>query len=265
MTDTIDNAVQGYSFFEPETGVARYIRPRYIEFRKAWETAPTVNDISGIDKSSVPMPKIKFDLSAPEDMHRATIIQYGYNTLGANLAPMINDLPDDYIRQHLFNIAYDRPMNIDAIRLRVGDSLNINPYAAAPYFFTMYLLRTLADQLMGTSSNTFKAQGQQLINLADHIRFALDRILVNYNLTDLPDNVLLDALEVVQKDSDIVIAKNHTLYVAKERYEPWVAKGGDEVLMVAEWGLNGKQPDDTTIANKATIMAAWAAAQTPAN
>lgn len=265
MTDTIDNAVQGYSFFEPGTGVARYIRPRYVPFQQAWETAPTANDISGIDKSSVPMPLIKLDLSAPEDMHRATIIQYGYNSLGVNLAPMINGLPDDYIRQHLFNIAYDRPMSIDAIRLRVGDSLNINPYAAAPYFFTMYLLRSLAQQLTDTPSNTFKAQGRQLLNLSDHIRFALDRILINYNLTDLPESVLLDALEITQQDSGIVIAKNHTLYVAKERYEPWVAKGGDEVLMIAEWGLNGKQPDDSTIANKSAIMAAWAEAQSPTN
>lgn len=255
---------RGYQFFEQDTGVARFLRPRYIPFLKAWDVTPTKDDVSGIDMSSTPMSTVKFDVSNTEENLRNTVIQYGYNALGINLAPYVNALPDNYLREHLFNVVYNRPILIDAVRLRMGDTLTTNPYAAAGYFLTMYLLRAMANLLTSTPSNAFKKQGAQLNGLADHLRFALDRILVNHNLTDLPTDVIIDVLEITQTDNNgTKLTSNQTLYIARDYFDAWVAKGGDEPLLVAQWGLYGKNVDDDTIANKATIMAAWEASQTP--
>ncbi len=259
-----DSTARGYQFFEQDTGVARFIRPRYITLRPVWDVVPTEKDVSGIDVSSKPLTLVKFDLNAPEENLRNTVVQYGFDVLGKNLVPYVQALPDNYMRQHLFNVAYNRPILLDAIRLRMGDTLSTNPYTISGHYLTMWLLRAFAKQLNDTNATTFKKQADQLTGLADHLQFTIDRILVNYNLTDLPNHIIIDALEIRQTDNNgKLLTSNQTLFISQQHFEPWAAKGGDELLLVAQWGLHGTNVDDTTIANKASIMAEWEASQLP--
>lgn len=263
MADS-DNAVIGYTFFEPETGIARFVRLIILPFRKAWETDPTIDDISGIDKSMAYLPKVPFDLSSPEDMHRGRLVQYVRDTLGRDLSAYVNDLPDGYISNCLYNVAYDRPMQVDALRLRIGDTLVINPYGLSAYYLTMWLLRAFAAELTASPMNSLKSQGVIVTNLADHLQFAIDRILVKFNISEPDNGTIVEGFSFsTNNNAGEIVAKNTTLYVAETPYNQWLAKGGSAELFVADWGLNYRVPDDTTITNQQDILIAWAAAQNP--
>ncbi len=262
MTDS-DNAVTGYTFFEPTTGIARFVRLVFLPYRKVWDTAPTANDVSGIDKSANYLPKVPFNLVSPEDMHRGRLIQYVRNTLGRDVSPYVNDLPDNFVSECLYNVAYDRPLTIDALRLRIGDSLIINPYALTPMYLTMWLLRAFAAELTATASNTLKAQGTILSDLADHVQFAIDRILTKFNASAPDSAIIIEGYSTNLTQDEAITAKKSTLYIAQSLYTPWVEAGGSAELLVADWGLNNHVADDTTITNKDQILAAWAGAQNP--
>lgn len=268
MSDTIDNTVLGYQFFEPDTGVSRYISTVYMPLLTAWDRTPTTDDISGVDPSLKPIPAIGFDLAPNNPDHPNRIIQYGYEVLGINLAEKVGALPDGFIAGYLNNVAYDRPMGAVGLPLRIKDSIAVNPYTLAAAYYTTYLLRYLSRDLVASANNSLKQRGNQLVDLADHVQFAIDHCLSAFNITDPEVGVIIDGVSITQTDptdDTLVVAKSTRLYMAKDKYEAWVAKGGDEALLVANWGLYAALPTDDTITNKQAIMTAWAAAQSPAS
>lgn len=262
MADS-DNAVIGYTFFEPDTGIARYVRLIFLPFTRVWETPPTQNDVSGIDKSKDWLPKIPFDLSAPEDMHRARLVKYVRDTLGRDISAYVDKLPEGALSNYLYNVAYNRPMSVGVLRLRINDTLVNNAYAVAPYYMTMWLLRAFAAELNDLPMNSMKAQGKLLTNLADHLQFAIDHILVNSNLSEPNQGIIIEAYTIGKQENGALVSKNSTVYVDETIYTEWLEQGGSPELFVAEWGLNGRIPDATTITNKQQILTAWEAAQTP--
>ena len=263
MADS-DNAVIGYNFFEQDTGMARFVRLIFLPFPRVWDTPPTQADVSGIDKSKDWLPKVPFDLSAPEDMHRARLVKYVRETLGRDISAYVDELPENGLSDYLYNIAYNRAMQTSVQRLRINDGLVVNAHALAPYYMVMWLLRAFAAELNGQPMNSLKAQGKVLSDLADHMQFAIDRILMQFNLTDPNQGIIIEGYSLTQRGNDnTVIAKSSTVYVNETLYTDWLERGGSPELFVAEWGLNDRIPDDSSIANKQQILTAWEAAQTP--
>lgn len=262
MADS-DNAVIGYTFFEPTTGVARFVRLVFLPFLTAWDTPPTQDDISGIDKSNNWLPKIPFDLSSPDDMHRGRLIQYVRDTLGRDISVYVNELPENALSDYLYNVVYDRAMTTQSQRLRIGDGLVINAHALAPYYMVMWLLRAFAAELNATALNSLKAQGKTLSDVADHVQFAIDRILAKFNISEPDQGIIIEGYSVSIGSEETSQTKRTTLYVNETLYTKWLESGGSPELFVADWGLNNRIPDAETIANKDSILAAWEAAQTP--
>lgn len=268
MSDTIDNSVLGYQFFEPDTGVARFIKPVYIPWRTAWAKTPTTDDISGVNPALRPIPGINFDIAPANLDHGNRIIQYGYAVLGINLAEQVAALPAGFLTAYINNVAYDRPTGENGLPLRIKDTISVNPYTLAAAYYMTYLLRWLSRDLVGSPNNSLKQRGDMLVDLADHVQFAIDHCLAKFNITDPEVGVILEGVSITQPDptdDTLLIAKSTRLYMAKEKYDAWVAKGGDETLLVANWGLYGENATDDTITNKQSIMTAWAAAQTPSS
>lgn len=258
MADT-DNTVVGYNYFDPITGGGASLTVNYLPFVKVWDTDPTSADVSGVDKSGDFLPEIVFDLSNPEDLHRGRVIQYVRNTLGRDISVYLNDLPDDFLSDSLYNVAYNRPMRGKSLmRLRIGDTLVVNPYALSQYYLVMWLLSSMADDLKAQPASSLVRNGQILANLADHLQYTIDRILVKFNLSEPDSSLVIEGYRVTLGTS-----YRTKLYVSQERFDAFVAEGGDELLMVADYALNQHAADASSIADKTQILAAWEQAQTP--
>ena len=112
--------------------------------------------------------------------------------------------------------------------------------------------------------NSLKSQGALLTNVADHVQFAIDRILAKFNVSEPDTGLIIEGYSVALTNTDgDTTARQTTLYVSETLYTQWLEAGGSAELFVADWGLNNRVPDDSTITNQQQILAAWEAAQTP--
>lgn len=266
MTDTIDNTVVGYNFFDPDTGIARYVTVKKAPLRTAWpaDNPPTRNDVLGSDMSLQYSPRIQFDVTRDESLQRAAIIQRAW-AIGVDIATLVNTLPDNYITEYLNNVVYNRPLpTLDDLPIRVNNEWVVNPYVLAPAYLINYLLLSMSDALNTADILAMRQRGDALRVLANQLQFLIDRILIQFDTTDPIQAIILEGRTIVGTDNDgTVISRRTTLFVSEENYAVWVSSGGDETLLVADWGLNNREPDDSTISNRATIMAAWEKAQNP--
>lgn len=249
--------MSGYTYAAPE-GYLGYIETKVSPWRTGWLTTPTKDDILGVDQSAVPLPQINFDISNTETSHRNRVIAMGYNR-GINLADLVQGLPENYLTEHLNNIVFSRPLvTLDDMPVRINDVFQVNPYVLAPCYFIRYLLLSMSQELLSNDLYSYQQRGTALGTLASQVQYTIDLILSKYDIDALSDNIVLGAKVIsTTNDSGAITNKKTTLFLAETAYNAWLASGGTDELVVANYVVNAADATDATITNSATILASW--------
>lgn len=253
--------MSGYSYVAPE-GYMGYIETKVSPWRTAWLTTPTVDDVLGVDQSAIPLPLVNFDISNTEESHRNRVISMGYNR-GLNLAELVQNLPDNYLTEHLNNIVFSRPLvTLDDMPVRINDVFQVNPYVLAPCYFIRYLLLSMSQELLNNDLYSYRQRGTALGTLASQVQYTIDLILTKYDIDALSDNVVLGAKVITTTNTEgAIAAKKTSVYVAETAYNAWLANGGTDELVVANYVVNATDATSDTITNGDSILASWHALQ----
>lgn len=254
-----------YSMYDQDTGAFTRVKLYITPFRTAWVTPPTKDDVLGADYSTIPMQLIKFAVTgSSEEVQRARIIRHS-KRLGFDITEQVESLPDGYITSYLNNVLYGVPMvNQTDIPLRIDNQYYIGPYVLAATYLIRYLLTVIADELDTVGLNTITDRANRLRRVVDQLQFTTDRILVLYDLDDLPTTVIQAVKAITDKnDAGEIIATQKNVYIGEDQYNAWVAKGGSEKLLAASHAIYGGNVDDSTIENKDAILSLFDASQQP--
>lgn len=224
------------------------------DYFKFWNGDVDTTGIGTYTKPLDTLPEVTWEIDLSADEWRERIA--GADAENPIPISRLREIPDSYIEAVFLNVLYGYNMTYVSNRAtylppRMGYTFNQDPINYPALAMAMLGIKTLIQEEVNKGTPVGTENAGILRNLLRHITYVAIVILRNNNPLQPTGNVLVSALTSLANGS------RETLYYDTNAMAAFIAKGGTEALVAANWVFNQSSPNDDTISNSADLLARW--------